>query len=173
VLFLDEIGDMPMLLQTRLLRVLQEKEVTPLGASQSTPVNFALICATHRNLAQHVADGTFREDLLYRLREFALTIPPLRSGLNCRVSSATMARPSAPERDAYSSRPRSWHTSLPWPGNVRQLQSLMKVLLALAEEGEQLEVEDLPAEYQSAPAPARARVAAARCAADCRHAGDV
>jgi transcriptional regulator of acetoin/glycerol metabolism len=78
VLFLDEIGDMPMLLQTRLLRVLQEKEVTPLGASQSAPVSFALICATHRNLTQHVADGTFREDLLYRLREFALTIPPLR-----------------------------------------------------------------------------------------------
>ncbi|MCP6588652.1 sigma-54 factor interaction domain-containing protein, partial [Klebsiella pneumoniae] len=70
VLFLDEIGDMPMLLQTRLLRVLQEKEVTPLGASQSAPVSFALICATHRNLMQHVADGTFREDLLYRLREF-------------------------------------------------------------------------------------------------------
>ncbi|VTN11085.1 (S)-limonene 6-monooxygenase [Raoultella terrigena] len=78
VLFLDEIGDMPMLLQTRLLRVLQEKEVTPLGASQSTPVNFAVICATHRNLAQRVADGEFREDLFYRLREFALAIPPLR-----------------------------------------------------------------------------------------------
>ena len=69
---------MPLTLQTRLLRILQEKEVTPLGASRSSPVNFAVICATHRNLAQRVAEGTFREDLLYRLREFALTLPPLR-----------------------------------------------------------------------------------------------
>lgn len=69
---------MPLTLQTRLLRILQEKEVTPFGASQSSPVNFAVICATHRNLAQRVAEGTFREDLLYRLREFALTLPPLR-----------------------------------------------------------------------------------------------
>jgi transcriptional regulator of acetoin/glycerol metabolism len=83
VLFLDEIGDMPLTLQTRLLRILQEKEVTPLGASQSSPVNFAVICATHRNLAQRVAEGTFREDLLYRLREFALTLPPCANGLNC------------------------------------------------------------------------------------------
>ncbi len=68
VLFLDEIGDMPLALQTRLLRVLQEKEVAPLGASRSVPVNFALICATHRNLTQRVSAGEFREDLLWRLR---------------------------------------------------------------------------------------------------------
>ncbi len=57
MLFLDEIGDMPLALQTRLLRVLQEKEVAPLGASRSVPVNFALICATHRNLTQRVSAG--------------------------------------------------------------------------------------------------------------------
>ncbi len=71
MLFLDEIGDMPLALQTRLLRVLQEKEVAPLGASRSVPVNFALICATHRNLTQRVSAGEFREDLLWRLREYA------------------------------------------------------------------------------------------------------
>ncbi len=76
VLFLDEIGDMPLALQTRLLRVLQEKEVAPLGASRSVPVNFALICATHRNLTQRVSAGEFREDLLWRLREYALALPP-------------------------------------------------------------------------------------------------
>lgn len=78
VLFLDEIGDMPLALQTRLLRVLQEKEVAPLGASRSVPVNFALICATHRNLTQRVSAGEFREDLLWRLREYATALPPLR-----------------------------------------------------------------------------------------------
>ncbi|STW46405.1 putative Fis-type transcriptional regulator [Klebsiella pneumoniae] len=62
----------------RLLRVLQEKEVAPLGASRSVPVNFALICATHRNLTQRVSAGEFREDLLWRLREYALALPPLR-----------------------------------------------------------------------------------------------
>lgn len=61
VLFLDEIGDMPLALQTRLLRVLQEKEVMPLGGNRSAPVNFALICATHRHLEQRVAEGAFRE----------------------------------------------------------------------------------------------------------------
>ncbi len=75
MLFLDEIGDMPLALQTRLLRVLQEKEVMPLGGNRSAPVNFALICATHRHLAQRVAEGAFREDLLYRLREYAFYHP--------------------------------------------------------------------------------------------------
>ena len=159
VLFLDEIGDMPMLLQTRLLRVLQEKEVTPLGASQSAPVSFALICATHRNLMQHVADGTFREDLLYRLREFALTIPPLREWPQLPTFLQQLWQALGTEaRHVQLSPALLTHLStLPWPGNVRQLQSLMKVLLALADEGEQLEVEDLPAEYQSAPAPAPSR----------------
>ncbi|WP_131063872.1 sigma-54-dependent Fis family transcriptional regulator [Raoultella planticola] len=159
VLFLDEIGDMPMLLQTRLLRVLQEKEVTPLGASQSAPVSFALICATHRNLMQHVADGTFREDLLYRLREFALTIPPLREWPQLPTFLQQLWQALGAEaRHVQLSPALLIHLStLPWPGNVRQLQSLMKVLLALADEGEQLEVEDLPAEYQSAPAPAPSR----------------
>lgn len=77
MLFLDEIGDMPLALQTRLLRVLQEKEVAPLGASRSVPVNFALICATHRNLTQRVSAGN-SVNLLWRLREYATALPPLR-----------------------------------------------------------------------------------------------
>lgn len=150
VLFLDEIGDMPMLLQTRLLRVLQEKEVTPLGASQSSPVNFAVICATHRNLAQRVADGEFREDLFYRLREFALTIPPLRDW---------PALPAFIQRlwQALGAGLLENLSRQPWPGNVRQLQSLMKVLLALADDGARLEVDDLPAEYRAAPVSAAPR----------------
>ncbi|MRT51719.1 sigma-54-dependent Fis family transcriptional regulator [Raoultella sp. BIGb0399] len=159
VLFLDEIGDMPMLLQTRLLRVLQEKEVTPLGASRSAAVSFAVICATHRNLAQHVTEGTFREDLLYRLREFALTIPPLREWTTLPAFIQQLWHDlGATARHVQLSPPLLTHlASLPWPGNVRQLQSLMKVLLALADEGDELTVADLPAEYQTAPPPLPSR----------------
>ena len=159
VLFLDEIGDMPMLLQTRLLRVLQEKEVTPLGASQSTPVNFAVICATHRNLAQRVADGEFREDLFYRLREFALAIPPLRGwpALPAFIQRLWQALGAGQRRVQLSPDLLDNLARQPWPGNVRQLQSLMKVLLALADDGTRLEVDDLPAEYRAAPAPAAPR----------------
>ncbi|MEB8194717.1 sigma-54-dependent Fis family transcriptional regulator [Raoultella terrigena] len=159
VLFLDEIGDMPMLLQTRLLRVLQEKEVTPLGASQSTPVNFAVICATHRNLAQRVADGEFREDLFYRLREFALAIPPLRGwpALPAFIQRLWQALGAGQRRVQLSPDLLDNLARQPWPGNVRQLQSLMKVLLALADDGARLEIDDLPAEYRAAPAPAAPR----------------
>ncbi|WP_407576230.1 sigma-54-dependent Fis family transcriptional regulator [Raoultella terrigena] len=159
VLFLDEIGDMPMLLQTRLLRVLQEKEVTPLGASQSTPVNFAVICATHRNLAQRVADGEFREDLFYRLREFALAIPPLRGwpALPAFIQRLWQALDAGQRRVQLSPDLLDNLARQPWPGNVRQLQSLMKVLLALADDGARLEIDDLPAEYRAAPAPAAPR----------------
>lgn len=159
VLFLDEIGDMPMLLQTRLLRVLQEKEVTPLGASQSTPVNFAVICATHRNLAQRVTDGEFREDLFYRLREFALAIPPLRGwpALPAFIQRLWQALGAGQRRVQLSPDLLDNLARQPWPGNVRQLQSLMKVLLALADDGARLEVDDLPAEYRAAPVPAAPR----------------
>ncbi|WP_213221336.1 sigma-54-dependent Fis family transcriptional regulator, partial [Klebsiella michiganensis] len=154
VLFLDEIGDMPLTLQTRLLRILQEKEVTPLGASQSSPVNFAVICATHRNLAQRVAEGTFREDLLYRLREFALTLPPLREWPELSGFIQRLWRELGGEKRRIALAPEVVQhlTSHPWPGNVRQLQSVLRVLLALAEEGETLGIDDLPQEYRSPPA---------------------
>lgn len=145
---------MPLTLQTRLLRILQEKEVTPLGASQSSPVNFAVICATHRNLAQLVAEGTFREDLLYRLREFALTLPPLREWPELSGFIQRLWRELGGEKRRIALAPEVVQhlTSHPWPGNVRQLQSVLRVLLALAEEGETLGIDDLPQEYRSPPA---------------------
>ncbi|EPL8195300.1 sigma-54-dependent Fis family transcriptional regulator [Klebsiella aerogenes] len=152
VLFLDEIGDMPLALQTRLLRVLQEKEVMPLGGNRSAPVNFALICATHRHLAQRVAEGAFREDLLYRLREYAFTIPPLRQWPELKHFIPALWRSlGAAERHITLSDALIHQLTLcRWPGNVRQLQSLLKVLLALADDGECLGVAALPEEYQSA-----------------------
>lgn len=153
VLFLDEIGDMPLTLQTRLLRILQEREITPLGASQSVQVNFAVICATHRNLAQCVAEGTFREDLFYRLREFSLTLPPLRDWPELPAFIRRLWRDSGGEkRQITLTTDLLEHLATQsWPGNVRQLQSLMRVLLALAEDGETLGTEALPAEYRAQP----------------------
>jgi transcriptional regulator with PAS, ATPase and Fis domain len=77
-LFLDEIGDMPLLMQSRLLRVLQERKVTRIGAESPTPVDFRLICATHRDLAAMVRAGQFREDLYYRINVIGIHVPPLR-----------------------------------------------------------------------------------------------
>ncbi|HED9542035.1 TPA: sigma 54-interacting transcriptional regulator, partial [Klebsiella pneumoniae] len=155
VLFLDEIGDMPLALQTRLLRVLQEKEVAPLGASRSVPVNFALICATHRNLTQRVSAGEFREDLLWRLREYALALPPLREWPALETFIATLWHDlgGASRRVTLSNALLVHLSQLPWPGNVRQLQSVLKVMLALADEGDTLTPDALPEAYRTAPAP--------------------
>ena len=155
MLFLDEIGDMPLALQTRLLRVLQEKEVAPLGASRSVPVNFALICATHRNLTQRVSAGEFREDLLWRLREYALALPPLREWPALETFIATLWHDlgGASRRVTLSNALLVHLSQLPWPGNVRQLQSVLKVMLALADEGDTLTPDALPETYRTAPAP--------------------
>ncbi|MFS2225982.1 sigma-54-dependent Fis family transcriptional regulator [Pantoea sp. B65] len=150
VLFLDEIGDMPLSLQTRLLRVLQEKEVAPLGSSRSWPVNFAVVCATHRNLPQLVAAGEFREDLLYRLQEFSLTIPPLREWPALSGFILRLWQELGGEQRGIRLTPALLATleKHPWPGNVRQLRSLLKVLLALADDGELLDCDTLPEKYR-------------------------
>ncbi|VXD06232.1 sigma-54-dependent Fis family transcriptional regulator [Serratia oryzae] len=158
VLFLDEIGDMPLALQTRLLRVLQEKEVAPLGSSRSWPVNFAVICATHRDLNQRVAAGEFREDLLYRLQEFALTLPPLREWPSLPAFILQLWQELGGVARGIQLAPALLQTlaNHGWPGNVRELRSLLKVLLALADDGEVLGCEALPEKYQPEPAPSRA-----------------
>ncbi|VDR25274.1 Acetoin catabolism regulatory protein [Raoultella terrigena] len=122
-----------------------------------------MICATHRNLAQRVADGEFREDLFYRLREFALAIPPLRGwpALPAFIQRLWQALGAGQRQVQLSPDLLDNLARQPWPGNVRQLQSLMKVLLALADDGTRLEVDDLPAEYRAAPAPTAPRRAAA------------
>lgn len=156
ILFLDEIGDMPLALQTRLLRVLQDKVVAPLGSSRSWPVSFAVICATHRNLSQLVAEGTFREDLLYRLQEFTLALPPLREmpALSEFIQQQWQELGGKARNITLSSSLLDTLTHFSWPGNVRQLHSLMKVLLALAEDNDTLGIDALPAEYrQKTPEP--------------------
>ena len=153
ILFLDEIGDMPLGLQTRLLRVLQEKKVTPLGSNTTWNVNFALVCATHQDLAARVQSGAFREDLLYRIQEFQYQVPPLREWPHIEdfihalwQQLGAAARRLTLRDDAVSALARR-----PWPGNVRQLLSQLRVLMALADDGDTLSLADLPGE----PSPPR------------------
>jgi transcriptional regulator of acetoin/glycerol metabolism len=105
-LFLDEIGDMPLALQTRLLRVLQERQVTPLGGGKPVPVEFALVCATHRNLKTEMDAGRFRADLYYRLNGLTLMLPAVRE----RTDFATTAVPCS----WPALRRSAWGHSLAW-----------------------------------------------------------
>ncbi len=139
-IFLDEVGEMPLSLQTRLLRVLQEREVLRVGATEPTPVNVRVIAATHRDLASHVADGRFRQDLFYRLnilridmpalRERAQDVPELAEALHARVC-ARLGLPPAATASLLSAL-IAQTTHYPWPGNVRELENLIERLVAYA-----------------------------------------
>ncbi|MGP3591641.1 sigma-54-dependent Fis family transcriptional regulator [Vagococcus sp. WN89Y] len=155
VLFLDEIGDMPLALQTRLLRVLQEKTVTPLGANSTCRVNFALMCATHHDLAARVAQGAFREDLFYRIQEFQLRIPPLREWprIDTLIHKLWQEQGAANRGLTLSPALVNELARRRWPGNVRQLLSQLRVLMALADDGDCITLADLPAPDSAADAP--------------------
>ncbi len=131
-LMLDEIGDMPAQLQARLLRVLQERQVTPLGGGKPVPVDFRLICATHRNLRTEIAAGRFREDLYYRLNGLSLQLPPLRERSDFAVLVRSMLRSLLPGRDVgLAPEPAHAMSTYRWPGNLRQLDSALRTATAL------------------------------------------
>ena len=136
ILFLDEIGDMPLALQTRLLRVLEERQVVPLGAVVPTPLDVRLISASHRDLQGLVAEGRFREDLFYRLNGLTVELSPVRarSDRDALLDHLTEkeARGEAVQLDA---RARQLLLSYDWPGNVRQMRNVLRTLIALAEGG--------------------------------------
>ena len=137
-LFLDEIGDMPLEVQTRLLRALQEKTVTPVGDNREYPVDFRLICATHRDLKREVLAGRFREDLFYRLDVVEIRLPPLRERpgdvppLLRHFLSSMLPREEA--EAALESFPLAL-LSHPFPGNVRELRNLAERFCVLREMG--------------------------------------
>ncbi|MBV6271620.1 sigma-54-dependent Fis family transcriptional regulator [Alcaligenaceae bacterium CGII-47] len=149
VVFLDEIGDMPLLLQTRLLRVLQEREVQPLGSEKRIPLEFGLISASHRNLKSMVAGGTFRADLYYRLQDMHITLPALRT------------RRDLPELlHEHFTRPDSVHLSddaiallirYAWPGNYRELHSILRRLRCQYPSERLIQAHMLPVEIQAQP----------------------
>lgn len=131
-LFLDEIGDMPLAMQARLLRVLQERSVTPLGGGKPVAVDFHLICATHRRLREEVDAGRFREDLYYRINGLALALPALRERGDLSALVATMLRELAPGRDMLLAPEVAVAFSrFRWPGNLRQLCNVLRTACAL------------------------------------------
>lgn len=145
ILFLDEIGDMPLDLQARLLRVLQERQVTPLGGRPS-PVDFALICATHHDLRALVAEGAFRADLFYRLQDYSVRLPALRERMDRgdlikRLFLAYGGRSAGLELDEELLNALMRYS---WPGNIRELVSALRGMIALAQPGMRLEPADLP-----------------------------
>ncbi|TNC09926.1 sigma-54-dependent Fis family transcriptional regulator [Methylobacterium terricola] len=151
-LFLDEIGDMPLPAQTRLLRVLAEREVTALGATVPRPVDLRVIAATHRDLAALVREGRFREDLLYRLAGARFTLPPLRERTDfaALVGRLLAGRPGSPRLTEAAMAALARHA---WPGNVRELVSALDYACALADASE-IGVSDLPPTIvPAAPAP--------------------
>ena len=153
VLFLDEIGDMPLALQSRLLRVLQEREVAPLGGGKPVKVDFALLCATHRDLRALVEAGGFRSDLYFRIAHYVVELPPLRAFDDRHATIRTLwARLVEDPRLTLSEACEDRLAAYGWPGNFRQLAGLLRALAALAEPFRPVEVDMLPADILEAPA---------------------
>jgi transcriptional regulator of acetoin/glycerol metabolism len=153
-LFLDEIGDMPLALQAQLLRVLQDGEVTPLGASRSVRVDFRLVAATHRDLPAAVAEGKFRADLYYRLRHMVLFLPPLRKRSNLAgILDAMIANLDTAGARGIQLTPAARQRLLnhDWPGNLREMSNLLHTLFALAEDGSWIDTDSLPADIAMNP----------------------
>ncbi len=151
VLFLDEIGDMPLSLQSRLLRVLQEREVTPLGGGRAVKVDFALVCATHRDLKALVDQGAFRADLYFRIAQYTVALPALRTlaGREAVILQIWRELAGANAAERLSAPCLATLVAYDWPGNFRQLAGSLKVLHALAEPGEVLDVDALPADIRA------------------------
>ena len=136
-LFLDEIGDMPATLQVKLLRVLQEKEVRPVGSTRTIPVDVRVISATHRDLAEEMAAGTFREDLFYRLNVVTLEIPSLserREDIPLLAAHflSQLAEKYGKRIKGFSAEAMELLVGAPWPGNVRQLLNVVEQTVALS-----------------------------------------
>ena len=142
-LFLDEIGDMPLSLQARLLRVLDDRMVTPLGTDEARPVDFLLISASHRCLHDMVAEGSFREDLYYRLAGIELSLPALRDRSDRAELIGNLLRELGRADGGVS--PAAWDLLMghPWPGNVRQLHHVLRSAVALSD-GAILTLEHFP-----------------------------
>jgi DNA-binding NtrC family response regulator len=153
-IFLDEIGEMPIGLQAKILRLLQEKEVTPLGESKSKKIDVRVVAATNKDLDEMVRERTFREDLLYRLNVIPIELPALRHRKSdvpelVRHFLARANQRRAKKVIGISQRALDLMCEYDWPGNVRQLENTVQRMVLLKVEGE-LGVEDLPDKMRSA-----------------------
>ncbi len=155
-IFLDEIGDMPQLLQVKLLRVLQERVIEQVGSSETMPIDVRVIAATHRDLDKSVAEGKFREDLFYRLNVIPIKMPALkdrREDIPLLISHFLDRFVSADRSNEISFAPLTMDLLMgyDWPGNVRELENVIERLVILRG-GYEILAEDLPAKiFRSNP----------------------
>jgi transcriptional regulator with PAS, ATPase and Fis domain len=142
-LFLDEVGEMSLRMQALLLRFLESGEIQTVGDQRSRTVNVRLIAATNRNLAERVAAGEFREDLLYRLRVIEIAVPPLRNRTEDIVALTEHILRKAPKPMKLSVEAHHAFLRYGWPGNVRELQNVLEQAMWLTS-GSEITLEDLP-----------------------------
>ncbi|WPX45181.1 MULTISPECIES: sigma-54-dependent Fis family transcriptional regulator [unclassified Undibacterium] len=147
-LFLDEIGDMPLNLQARLLRVLQERMITPLGSDRAIAIDIALICATNRPLREMIAKASFRDDLYYRLNGLVVKLPPLRERSDLAVIIDRLLQ-SAELGLGYRLADEVFDLFLrhTWPGNFRQLSTLLKTAMLMTGGEREIRFEHLPDDF--------------------------
>lgn len=157
MVLLDEIGDMPLHLQSRLLRVLQERRVQRLGSTREIPVDAHIVAATHRSLPQLVAAGRFREDLYYRLAGLCVELPPLDERLDkAELVDSFFARPGMPPLDDSA---RGLLHGYTWPGNLRQLENVASLAAVLSANEPLLTLEHLPEEISGGGKVAKRKLA--------------
>jgi two-component system response regulator AtoC len=160
-IFLDEIGELPLALQTKLLHVLEAKEVRPLGSEQSRKVDVRIIAATNRDLPAMVASGRFREDLFFRLSVFQIGMPPLRErradipALMKHLISQRIAPSGSGQTLTIEPEAQDMMLGFNWPGNVRQLENVLHRAAILADGG-CIRVADLPPEVARVAPPGAA-----------------
>ena len=152
-LFLDEIGALPLSLQPKFLRTLQEREIERIGGTKSIPINFRLVAATNRNLQKDVENRTFRDDLYYRLKVIYIHLPPLRErkkDIHSLAKHFLLKYSQEPERLKHKIAPQTLVLlhNYTWPGNVRELENVMSHAVLFAK-GEEILPEHLPAEIQT------------------------
>jgi two-component system response regulator HydG len=147
-IFLDEIGELPLGLQPKLLRVLQERRVRPVGADEETPIDVRVVAATNKDLESAIEEGRFREDLFYRIEVLRAELPPLRArGADVLLLAQRFLDPLAERAGTaivgISAEAAERLLAYPWPGNVRELHNAMEHAVALARR-DRIAVEDLP-----------------------------
>jgi len=155
-LFLDEVAEIPLATQAKLLRVLQEGVIEPLGTNASISVNVRIVSATHRNLKDRIAQGTFREDLFYRLNVLSIPIPPLRERrADMPILVEHFLRKFAAPGVKPTISPRAWAAiaEYPFPGNVRELEHALQHAVILSK-GEEIEPHHLPGSLAGDSTPA-------------------
>jgi transcriptional regulator with PAS, ATPase and Fis domain len=152
-IFLDEVSEMNPALQVKLLRVLQDREIRPVGADRSFKVDVRVIAASNKDLAHEVETGTLREDLYYRLQVIPITLPPLRERrsdvpllINHFLDRHNARRPTRPVRVTEEAMVQLWEYD--WPGNIRELENLIERMVILNEDGT-IRVENLPPNIRS------------------------